>query len=209
VRVVAVVVAGGRGERFGGPKQFARVGGRTVASLAVAAARAVADSVVLVVPEGYGGDGEGADHVVVGGQTRSQSVRAGLALAGDADVVVVHDAARPLAGASLFHAVLDAVVAGADGAVPGLVITDTVKRVTRNGLTRVVDTVAREDLVTVQTPQAFRRAALMAAHASNPEATDDAALLEAAGAVVVVVPGETGNVKLTEPADLDRLVGTP
>lgn len=203
--VAAVIVAGGRGERFGGPKQFAVADGVTLARRSVTTARAVAGLVVLVVPAGYTGDGEGADVVVTGGPTRSASVRAGLQAAGDADVIVIHDAVRPAASADLFGAVVRAVEAGADGAIPGLPLTDTVKRVRRNGVTRVEATVPREDLVAVQTPQAFRADVLRRAHELGDDATDDAALLEALDASVVVVDGESDNVKVTTPADLLRV----
>jgi 2-C-methyl-D-erythritol 4-phosphate cytidylyltransferase len=201
--VAAVVVAAGQGVRFGGPKQFALLQHDTVAAHSVKAARCVAQHVVLVVPANYGGGGEGADAVVVGGSTRAQSVRAGLAHCEDADIVVVHDAARPMASAALFTAVVDAVAHGADGAVPGLAISDTVKRVAvEETLTLVTATVPRDELVTVQTPQAFRRDVLVRAHANAGDATDDAALVEAQGGRVVVVPGESTNVKITEPGDL-------
>lgn len=137
---------------------------------------------------------------VAGGATRSDSVRAGLAkVPAEAAIVVVHDAARPLAAGSLFAAVIDAVRAGADGAVPGLPVPDTLKRVDRD---RVVATVDRDGLVAVQTPQAFRAAVLRAAHSAGGDATDDAALVEAAGGTVVVVPGDPANVKVTTPEDL-------
>lgn len=200
----AVVVAGGRGLRFGGPKQFSLVAGESVAAHSVRAARAVADTVVLVVPAHYDGADEGADLVVVGGDSRAASVRAGLASLDDCDVVVVHDAARPLASAALFRAVVAAVEDGADAAIPGLDLTDTVKRVERGpDHTVVVETLDRSELVTVQTPQAFRREVLERAHAANDEATDDAGLVEAAGGRVVIVAGETTNVKITTPADID------
>ncbi len=203
--VTAVVVAGGRGVRFGGLKQFALVGGSTVASHSVRAARHVAARVVLVVPAGYGGDGEGADVVVTGGDTRADSVRAGLAHCDGATIVVVHDAARPFASPGLFDAVVQAVESGADAAIPGLPVIDTVKRVAPSSDGPVVvATVARDELVTVQTPQAFRRDILDRAHASGADATDDAALVEAVGGRVVVVPGESANVKITDPADLER-----
>ena len=208
--VAAVVVAGGRGTRFGGPKQFARLGDETVAALSVRHARSVASLVVLVTPEGYDGNGEGADVVVTGGTSRAASVRAGLARCGDADIIVVHDAARPLASDHLFASVVDAVRRGADAAVPGLPITDTVKNVEGSGDTSLIRaTVAREGLVTVQTPQAFRRDLLVEAHASTPEATDDAALVEALGARVVVIPGERANIKITQPGDLERVAAPP
>jgi 2-C-methyl-D-erythritol 4-phosphate cytidylyltransferase len=207
VRVAAVVVAGGRGERFGGPKQFVTWAGHSVAAHSVAAARHVAETVVLVVPEGYDGDGEGADIVVTGGASRAASVRAGLAVVGDPDIVVVHDAVRPAASPALFDAVVAAVVAGAAAAVPGLAVTDTVKRVRRDGTGRVLETLRREELVTVQTPQAFQFNLLVHAHAGGAEATDDAALVEALGECVVIVAGEPGNVKVTTPDDLSRLGG--
>ena len=203
--VAAVVVAAGQGQRFGGPKQFALLNHDTVTAHSVRAARSVAERVVLVVPQNYQGNGEGADVVVVGGLTRAASVRAGLEQCGDADVVVVHDAARPMATSSLFASVVDAVTAGADGAIPGIPISDTVKRIRPEGTLMVVDaTVEREELVSVQTPQAFARDVLIRAHANGGDATDDAVLVEALGGRVVVVTGEVDNVKITVPGDLAR-----
>src|ERR1035437_8618856 len=126
--VAAVVVAAGQGVRFGGLKQFAVLENETVSALSVRNARSVAQFVVLVVPAGYAGAGEGADVAVPGGSTRAASVRAGLVHCAHVDVIVVHDAARPLASPELFAAVVAAVRDGADGAIPGLAITDTVKR---------------------------------------------------------------------------------
>ncbi len=201
--VAAVVVAAGRGTRFGGAKQFAPLGSSTVAARSVSLARSVAQLVVLVVPPGYDGSGEGADVVVEGGDTRADSVRAGLAQCAASDIVVVHDAARPWASPRLFEAVVAGVRAGADGAIPGLEVTDTLKRVELVGDERhVAATEDRAGLVTVQTPQAFRREVLERAHAGGADATDDAALVEAAGGRVVVVPGERSNVKITAPEDL-------
>ena len=203
--VAAVVVAAGQGQRFGGPKQFALLNHDTVTAHSVRAARSVAERVVLVVPQNYQGNGEGADVVVVGGLTRASSVRAGLEECGDADVIVVHDAARPMATPSLFASVVDAVTAGADGAIPGLPISDTVKRIRHEGALMVVDaTVEREELVSAQTPQAFARDVLIRAHANGGDASDDAALVEALGGRVVVVAGEVDNVKITVPGDLAR-----
>ena len=201
-----MIVAAGRGLRFGSQKQFAAFDGATVAAHSVRAARSVASRVVLVVPDDYVGDGEGADEVVVGGATRSESVRAGLDRCGDVAIVVVHDAARPLASPALFSAVVDAVTAGADCAVPGLAITDTVKRVVRDDVATLVSaTVSREDLVTVQTPQAFAHDALRRAHDASGDATDDAALVEAIGGRCVVVSGEVTNIKITVAGDVERL----
>jgi 2-C-methyl-D-erythritol 4-phosphate cytidylyltransferase len=199
-RVWAVIVAAGWGERFGGPKQFAELGGARLVDHAIATAAATCDAVVLVVPDAADWRGAEVDALVTGGTTRAESVRAGLgAVPLGADVVVVHDAARPLATAALFHAVVAAVRDGADGAVPGLAVTDTLKRVDD---VRVTATVDRVGLVAVQTPQAFRVGILREAHAAGADATDDAALVEELGGAVVVVPGDPRNVKVTGPADL-------
>lgn len=197
-----MVVAAGSGTRFGAAKQYEMLGDRRVLDWAVDAARSVAVGVVVVVPEVAATTHEpGADAVVVGGATRSASVRAGLAaVPPDADVVIVHDAARPLAPVALFESVVAAVTAGADGAVPGVPVTDTVKRVHGGA---VVATLDRSELVTVQTPQAFVPSVLRAAHASGGDDTDDAALVEAAGGRVVVVAGDAVNAKLTTPHDLE------
>lgn len=196
--VWAIVVAAGSGSRFGGPKQYALLDGRRVLDWSLDAARAACDGVVLVVPAERAGDDEKADAVVPGGATRSESVRAGLAaVPSEAHVVVVHDAARPRATAALFEAVIAAVEAGADGAVPAVPLADTVKRVHGD---RVVETLDRSTLVAVQTPQAFRADVLRRAHVG--EATDDAALVESVGGRVVIVPGEAANAKVTTPADL-------
>jgi len=206
VPVWVIVVAAGRGERFGAPKQFALLRGRPVVQWSVDAARAVADGVVLVLPPGHRTDGRagdppyGADVAVVGGETRTASVRAGLrAVPESAAVIVVHDGARPLATPALFRSVVDAVVAGADAAVPALDVGDTLKRVDAGTVTA---TVPRLGLVTVQTPQAFRAEVLHRAHASAADATDDAALAEDSGATVRVVPGDPRNLKVTTVADL-------
>ena len=199
--VWAIVVAAGTGSRFGGPKQFADLEGRRVVDWALVASRSVADGVVLVVPPAYLKDeAPAADVVVAGGATRSESVRAGLgAVPAGADVVVIHDAARPFAAPALFEAVVARVREGADAAIPGVAIADTVKRVIDG---RVVGTLNRDELVAVQTPQAFAADVLRRAHAAGGEATDDAALVEAAGGRVMVVPGDPANTKITLRTDL-------
>lgn len=195
-----MVVAGGTGERFGARKQFELLSGRSVLDRAVDACRASADSVVAVLPKDDVGRSSSADRVVAGGATRSESVRAGLAAVPEgAEIVVVHDGVRPLAPAALFDSVIDAVRAGADGAVPCLPLIETLKRVAG---TKVVETVEREGLVVAQTPQAFRAGPLRRAHRGDPQATDDAALVEAGGGLVVTVPGDPRNLKLTAPCDL-------
>jgi 2-C-methyl-D-erythritol 4-phosphate cytidylyltransferase len=199
VETWAIVVAAGAGSRFGGAKQFELLGDRRVLDRALDGARAVADGIVLVVPPGHARV-ETADVVAIGGATRSASVRAGLlAVPTEADIVVIHDAVRPLAPVSLFQAVVEAVRAGADGAVPGVPVPDTVKRVRGD---RVAETLDRSQLVAVQTPQAFAAAVLRRAHETGAEASDDAALVEDVGGRVVVVPGDPRNAKITTPADL-------
>ena len=202
MNVAAIVVAGGRGERFGGLKQFEELNGRSLASLSVERCRSVAQRVVLVVPQGYEGAGEGADIVVVGGSSRSQSVRHGLAECNDATFVLIHDAVRPSATRDLFRRVVDTLEAGAAAVIPGIPVVDTIKRV-RNSV--VIDTPDRSELIAVQTPQGFVRELLVRAHESGLDATDDAGLVEALGERVIVVPGESSNLKVTEPSDLDRL----
>jgi len=201
VKTWAIVVAAGAGTRFGAAKQLARLGGTTLLDRAVGAAREACDRVVVVLAEPVRWSAPAGVVTATGGPTRSASVRSGLAqVEAHADVVVVHDAARPLASRQLFAAVIAAVRAGADAAVPALPIVDTVKRVEGE---RVVGTVPRDDLVVVQTPQAFRAEVLRAAHEGGATGTDDAALVEAAGGRVVVVPGEARNVKVTVAADLE------
>ncbi|HXF74025.1 MAG TPA: 2-C-methyl-D-erythritol 4-phosphate cytidylyltransferase [Actinomycetota bacterium] len=214
MRVVAVVLAAGAGERLGLdlPKAFAPVGGRTMLELAAAAAAGAAERLVVAVPPGE--EGRARDllarvgrpaEVIAGGETRQASVRAALALAPpDAEAVLCHDAARPFASPGLFRAVLEA-LSGADGAVPVVPIPDTVK-VVEGGW--VVETLPRERLGAAQTPQAFRAGPLREAHARALAAgrafTDDAAVLEWAGFRVRAVPGEPGNFKVTTVEDLRR-----
>jgi 2-C-methyl-D-erythritol 4-phosphate cytidylyltransferase len=199
--VWAVVVAAGTGARFGTLKQYEQLGDRRVLDWALERARAVADGIVLVVPSERAGESEhGVDAVVGGSETRAGSVRAGLAaVPPEAEVVVVHDAARPLASVTLFQEVVKAVRAGADGAVPGIPLADTVK-VVEDG--RVAETLDRARLVAVQTPQAFAAPTLRRAHEEEREGTDDASLVEAIGGHVVVVPGEDANAKITTQHDL-------
>ncbi len=204
-KVWSIVVAGGAGTRFGDRKQFSSLGGRPVLEWAVEACRTSSAGVVLVLPADlHDPDPHGADAVVAGGPTRADSVRCGLAaVPDDAQVIVVHDAARPLASPRLFDAVIAAVGAdGVDGAVPGVPPSDTIKAV--DGASNVTSTLDRSTLVAVQTPQAFRAGALRRAHGqADPGATDDAMLVEALGGTVRVVPGEPANLKITDPDDLD------
>lgn len=198
-----VVVAGGSGTRFGGPKQYVDVAGARVVDHSVAAARTVGAGVVVVVPDPDDGVAVtiDADVVVAGGDTRSASVRAGLAALPDAaDIVLVHDAARAAASPALFRRVVDAVRAGADGVVPAVPVTDSLRAIGGGA-------VDRSRLVAVQTPQGFRAEALRRAHDRGGDASDDATLVEDAGGTIAVVDGEPTNLKLTHPHDLVVLAG--
>jgi 2-C-methyl-D-erythritol 4-phosphate cytidylyltransferase len=195
-----VVVAAGSGSRFGGPKQYERLGRERIIDRSAALARRHGQVVLVVAANDLDRAREefddGAVVVTAGGVTRSESVRNGLAcVPDDAETIVVHDAARPLASDALYAAVIDAVAAGADAAVPGVPVADTLRRVDGG----VVD---RSGLVGVQTPQAFAGAMLRRAHGGHGQATDDATLVEAIGGKVVIVPGETTNFKITTRADL-------
>lgn len=207
-RVAAVVAAAGSGVRLGGstPKALRLLGDQPLLVRAVAALRAGGvDEVVVVAPEAYlhqvGGLVPGC-LVLRGGATRQQSVLNGLtALSSEAEIVLVHDAARALAPASLVARVIAAVESGHDAVIPGLGVTDTIKTV--DGLSVVVGTVDRRTLRAIQTPQGFRRALLEQAHAGGPsEATDDAALVEQLGKSVYVVDGDRLALKITTPEDL-------
>lgn len=192
-----MIVGGGTGQRFGRPKQYEQLGAERVIDRSRRIAESVSDGVVLVVPAGDVGREGG----VAGGSTRSASVRAGLAaVPADADIICVHDAARPLATQELYQRVIEAVRAGADGAVPGVSVTDTIKIVDADR--SVASTPDRERLVAVQTPQAFRATMLRDAHADEAEGTDDAALVERNGGRVMVVEGDDENRKITLLDDL-------
>ena len=141
---------------------------------------------------------------VTGGATRQESVRAALEVLGpEVDVVLVHDAARPLAPVALIEAVAAAVLGGAPAVVPGVAVDDTVKRVGADGI--VYETPPRETLRAIQTPQGFRRSVLERAHAQRGASiTDDAGLVELLGEPVLVIPGAAEAFKITRPDDFAR-----
>jgi 2-C-methyl-D-erythritol 4-phosphate cytidylyltransferase len=214
--VWAVLVAAGRGERLGDarPKAFAKLG--ELPLLAESLRRLDdcewIDQIVVVAPAGWEepsillAEQLGVSKVsacVPGGETRSGSVRAGLAeVPEDAAVVLVHDAARPVLPNEVVRRLLDALDEGYDGAVPGLPVADTVKRVAGE---LVIETPSRSELVSVQTPQAFIASVLRAAAAG--EGSDCASLVEAAGGKVKVVPGDERLLKVTTREDLARVAG--
>jgi 2-C-methyl-D-erythritol 4-phosphate cytidylyltransferase len=193
----AIVVAAGSGTRFGERKQYLRLSGARVLDWALREPLTWCDGVVLVVPPDVVDDEEPeVTAVVAGGATRSESVRHGLVVVpAHVDVVVVHDAARPVPVPGVWERVLAAVDAGADAAVPAIPLTDSLRRVDGPA-------VDRTGLVSVQTPQGFRASVLRAAHATGADATDDASLVEAAGGRVVLVEGDPANLKITTPVDL-------
>jgi len=197
-KIWTIVVAAGSGTRFGSPKQFALINERRIVDWAVETARIASDGVVVVLPA----DQAQREGGVAGGATRSASVRCGLAaVPKDATIICVHDAARPFASEYLFDEVIDSVCTGADGAVPGLPVVDTIKFI---DAARVIkSTPDRNQLVAVQTPQAFRANVLRQAHSNNPEGTDDSTLVETQGGKVVVVMGDPLNRKITTPEDLN------
>jgi len=219
VSVVAIIVSGGSGERFGraGGKQFAPLAGRTVLAHTLAAfetCTAIDGIVVVTHPDTVPECAElvapfvKVSAIVAGGETRQDSVASGLAaVSPDVEFVVIHDGARPLVLPETIADVVEALRSSTDdGVIIGHPSFDTVKRVDVSG--RVIATEDRDSLWLVQTPQAFRAAALRAAYAMVAEstdsrhATDDAALVERAGGSVRVLLGPRDNLKITVPEDL-------
>jgi 2-C-methyl-D-erythritol 4-phosphate cytidylyltransferase len=217
VSVWAILVAAGRGERLGldQPKAFAKLGEDPL--LAEPLRRLEdsdwVDAIVVVAPPGWEepaillaeelGCGK-VNACVPGGETRTESVRAGLAeVPADSLVVLVHDAARPLLPEAVIERVLAPLSEGWDGAVPGLAVSDTLKRVGADGA--VAETVTRDSLYAVQTPQAFPADLFRRAVESMAEATDCAALVEAAGGRVKIVEGDPQLLKVTTAEDLARI----
>jgi 2-C-methyl-D-erythritol 4-phosphate cytidylyltransferase len=215
--VWAILVAAGRGERLGldRPKAFAKLGDEPLLAepLRRLDASPWVDAIVLVAPSGWEepaillAEEEGCDKVracVTGGETRSDSVRAGLAeVPAEALVVLVHDAARPLLSDDVVERVLAPLSEGWDGVVPGLPVGDTLKRAGSDG--DVQETVSRDGLWAIQTPQAFTAEALRRAQEEGAEATDCAGLVEAAGGRVKIVEGDPRLLKVTSPADLETV----
>lgn len=212
--VWAVLVAAGRGERLGGdrPKAFARLGELPLLAepLRRLDSSECVDAIVVVAPAGWEepaillaeeiGVGK-VRAVVTGGATRADSVRVGVAeVADEAVAVLVHDAARPLLPDDVIERLLEALGEGWDGVVPALPLADTVKRVDGE---RVVETVPRDGLWAVQTPQAFPLESFRAALAAAGDASDCAGLVEARGGRVKVVRGDPRLLKVTTPEDLE------
>lgn len=207
MEVCCIVLGAGSGSRFGAQKQFASIGDKSILEMSIAVAKECADLVVVVRPPEILDSPvfARADVVVSGGATRSESVRLGLAVVPEeVRFVLIHDGARPLADVRLYERVLVALRNGAKAVVPFVAVTDTLKRM-RGGV--VIGTVDREDLGSVQTPQGFVRSAIMLAHDTNDDATDDATLCERAGFPVIAVKGDPTNIKITYPSDLAIAAG--
>ena len=212
--VWAILAAAGRGDRLGldRPKAFAPLNERPliaeslerldasdwIEGIVVAAPPDWEEPCILVAEEVAAGK---VAETVTGGETRSESVRNALAQVPEqAAVVLVHDAARPLVTEEVIERVVTALEEGWDGAVPSLPVSDTVKRVEGEA---VAETIDREGLVIVQTPQAFVAGIFRRAVESGGEAGDCAALVEAAGGRVRAVPGDPRLLKITGPSDLE------
>jgi 2-C-methyl-D-erythritol 4-phosphate cytidylyltransferase len=207
---VAVVPAAGSGERLaaGAPKAFVKLGGHPMLERTLAGLResGVVDSIVVAVPPSRTDEAKlvfGGDAVIVaGGADRSASVRLALEAVGDAEFVLVHDAARALTPPSLIVRVVAALQSGHGAVVPALPLADTIKAVDANGV--VLGTPERAGLRAVQTPQGFRTKLLRSAYerAGDGGFTDDAAVVELTGAQVQVVDGDPLAFKITTPTDL-------
>jgi 2-C-methyl-D-erythritol 4-phosphate cytidylyltransferase len=200
--VVGIIPAGGSGERLGAdrPKAFVVCAGRPLIEWSLDVLHSVCDRVVAAVPPGH----EAEPDFVVGGESRSASVRRAVAAAPEADVFVVHDAARPLVTRELVERCIDALEPGIDGAIAAVPMTDTVKEVASDG--RVLRTLDRSQLWAIQTPQVFKadilRRALERDAAALAAATDDAWLVDDAGGVITVVEAFPENIKVTRESDL-------
>ncbi len=208
--ISAIIAAAGSGERFGAgiPKALIQLVDRTLLEHAVSSLAPVVDQIIVTAPAGFEKQiseivGDGIT-VVTGGATRSASVRSGLAVA-TGEYLLVHDAARALASSELASRVIAELKSGQIAVVPAIAVVDTIKVVNVQGF--VESTPDRATLVSIQTPQGFNTAALRDAHASQSEASDDAALIEANGGKVKVIVGEERALKITTPADLNTALG--
>ncbi len=178
---------------------MAELAGKRVLDWSFETASVLAERVVVVHPDADPANYPG-DFKVIGGSTRSESVRAGLSLVpDDVDFVLVHDAARPLASEALYRRVVDALRAGAESVVPVIEVKESLKLLDDD---HSISSVDRTKYRLAQTPQGFRRATIVAAHAGNSEATDDVAMVESLGIKARMVDGELDNLKITYPLDL-------
>lgn len=209
-RTVAVVPAAGLGVRLaaGAPKAFVYLGGLTLLERALLGLHesGSVDAVVVAVPADRTDEAKlilgGAATVVAGGASRTESVRRCLAAVGEAELVLVHDAARALTPPALIVRVVDALQTGYEAVVPGLPVCDTIKAVDAHGV--VIATPGRSGLRAVQTPQGFSTEVLLAAYdrTESGDVTDDASMVENLGVQVHVIDGDPMAFKITTPLDL-------
>ena len=203
MKIWTVLVAAGEGLRFGSKKQLAELAGKPVLLHSAVAASSVSDGIVVVT------SGEDIEfvksclknivhvyEVAQGGSTRSESVRRGLEkVPDDSEIVIVHDGVRPLASQELFELVVGKVKDGAEAVVPVVPIADSLRSI--NG-----KQISRDEVVAVQTPQAFTASLLRKAYLNNEDATDDSSLVESAGGTIDFVDGDVSNLKITVSSDL-------
>ena len=203
MKIWTVLVAAGEGFRFGSKKQLAELAGMPVLFHSAANASSVSDGIVVVTS---GEDIEFVEsclksidqvhEVVEGGATRSESVRCGLEkVPHDSEIVIVHDGVRPLASQELFELVVEKVKDGAEAVVPVVPIADSLRSI--NG-----EQIDRDEVLVVQTPQAFSASLLRKAYLSGEDATDDSSLVESVGGIIDFVDGDVSNLKITVSSDL-------
>ena len=205
--VAVIIPAGGSGVRLGStlPKALVQIAGKTLVEHAVNRMAPIASQIIVAAPLGFEEEfkkllGDEIT-VVTGGITRTESVKAALShIDASHDFVLVHDAARALAPTSLAMRVIDSLRAGEKAVVPGVAVSDTIKRIDKDNY--VTKTPTRSKLRAIQTPQGFKRKVLIAAHKSKDEMTDDAGLVEERGVSVKVIAGEPEAFKITTPDDL-------
>jgi 2-C-methyl-D-erythritol 4-phosphate cytidylyltransferase/2-C-methyl-D-erythritol 2,4-cyclodiphosphate synthase len=220
MKLAALIVAGGRGERAGGeiPKQYKLLLGRPVVAWSVQAIADAGAAQIVIACASEHADlcraataGGPAVQIVDGGATRTATVRAGLAAITDADVILIHDAARPGLMAEMIRSLVAEIEGGAAAVAPALAIPDTLRRADSSG--RIVEDVSRDGVMRMQTPQAFRADMLRAAYAAlapDQSMTDDIAVVRAHGAEAKLIPGDAKLMKLTYPEDfamLERMLG--
>jgi len=214
-RVAAIIPAAGSGVRLGAdvPKAFLELGGLSLLTRSALAMSAVADVLIVAAPADSLGEAssqlaqvDAEIHVVAGGEHRQESVANALRMVPeDVSIVLVHDAARPLVPIEVTQNIVAAIRSGAKAAIPVLPLVDTIKRVNNQGI--AIETVDRNQLRRVQTPQGFDRATLDLAY-QNPEvvATDDAGLMDALGIAVVTVAGDERSLKITTMSDVQHAI---
>lgn len=203
MKIWTIVVAAGQGLRFGSKKQFAELSGSSVLFHSVFAASSVSDGIVVVTTDEdleYAKASlqnvEKVKEVVVGGSTRSKSVRKGLEqVPQNCDILIVHDGVRPLASEKLFKSVVEKIQEGSEAVVPVVPIADSLRSISG-------EQIDRSEVVAIQTPQAFKATLLLKAHSTSESASDDASLVELAGGTIDFVDGDVRNLKITVSSDL-------